>query len=200
MQEVFNNCGVNLGTPDKQILDAVYHMSESYFTKLDTEYTFTHEFIFEAIAYHYGRQNKHEMLKYLSSSYIANKVTVYEQASNEDLCIHISEDMYLPLAERLYTDIQSMNLFDVFMSKSLKLGPFLDVFERMLKTKPFDEFKSFILRKRQNIHHFVHTTFSVKKPIPGVRDVIGYIRLHRRLHLLFDRDVMWNLTLYLMLG
>jgi hypothetical protein len=55
-----------------------------------------------------------QILKYLSSSYIANKVTVYEQASNEDLCIHLSEDMYLPLAERLYTDIQSMNLFDVF--------------------------------------------------------------------------------------
>jgi hypothetical protein len=57
-----------------------------------------------------------QILKYLSSSYIANKVTVYEQASNEDLCIHLSEDMYLPLAERLYTDIQSMNLFDVFMN------------------------------------------------------------------------------------
>jgi hypothetical protein len=75
-------------------------MSETYFTKLDTEYTFTHDFIFEAIAYHYGRQNRNggqsqnqqqqQILKYLSSSYIANKITVYEQASNEDLCIHIS--------------------------------------------------------------------------------------------------------------
>jgi hypothetical protein len=33
-----------------QIKDAIYHMSETYFTKLDTEYTFTHGFIFEAIA------------------------------------------------------------------------------------------------------------------------------------------------------
>jgi hypothetical protein len=42
------------------------------------------------IAYHYGRQNQNgrqsknqqqqQILKYLSSSYIANKVTVYEQA------------------------------------------------------------------------------------------------------------------------
>jgi hypothetical protein len=71
-------------------------MSEAYFTKFDNEYTFTHDFIFEVIAYHYGCQNKHTILKYLSSSYIANKVTVYDQASNEDLCIHISEDMYLP--------------------------------------------------------------------------------------------------------
>jgi hypothetical protein len=53
-----------------------------------------------SVAYHYGSQsqNQQQILKYLSSSYIANKVTVYEQASNEDLCIHISEDMYLPLA------------------------------------------------------------------------------------------------------
>jgi hypothetical protein len=46
-----------------------------------------------------------------------------------------------------------MNLFDVFMNKSLKHGPFRDVFETMLKTKPIDEFDSLMLRKRQNIHH-----------------------------------------------
>ena len=79
-KDVFNNCRINLGTPVSQIKDAIYHMSETYFTKLDTEYTFTHDFIFEATAYHYGRQNQHQILKYSSSSYIANKVTVYEQA------------------------------------------------------------------------------------------------------------------------
>jgi ankyrin repeat protein len=57
----------------------------------------------------------------------------------------------------------------------------------MLKTKPFDEFKSLILRKRQNIHHFVRTTFSIKKPNPGMSDIIEYIRLRRRLHLLFGK-------------
>jgi ankyrin repeat protein len=179
-KNVFDNCGINLDTPDKKIKEAIYHQSETYFTKLETEYTFTHDFIFEVIAYHYGCQNKHTILKYLSSSYIANKVTVYDQASNEDLCIHISEDMYLPLAERLYTDIQSMNLFDVFMNKSLKHGPFLDIFETMLKTKPFDEFELLILMKRQNICHFVKTSFSVNKP-----ETIGSIQ-RSRLHLLFD--------------
>jgi ankyrin repeat protein len=181
-KEVFNNCGINLVISDKTIKDAIYHQSETYFTKLDTEYTFAHDFIFEVIAYHYGCQNKHQILKYLSSSYIANKLIVFDQASNENLCIHISEDMYLPLAERLYTDIQSMNLFDVVMNKSLKHGPFLDVFEAMLKTKPFDEFESLILRKRENIHHFVHTTFSVKRPH---QQMIGGIE-YNRLHLLFD--------------
>ena len=180
--EVFNNCGINLGTSDKKIKDTIYHMAETYFTKLESEYTFAHDFIFEVIAYHYGCQNKHQILKYLSSSYIANKLVVFDQASNENLCIHISEDMYLPLAERLYTDIQFMNLFDVVMNKSLKHGPFLDVFEAMLKTKPFDEFESLILRKRENIHHFVHTTFSVKSPH---QQIIGGIE-YNRLHLLFD--------------
>jgi hypothetical protein len=58
MQEVFNNCRVNRGTSDEEIKDAIYNMSETYLTKLDTEYTFTHDFIFETIAYHYGRQNQ----------------------------------------------------------------------------------------------------------------------------------------------
>ena len=181
-KEIFNNCGVNLGTPDKQIKDAIYHMSETYFTKLETEYTFTHDFIFEVIAYHYGRLNQRQILKYLSSSYIANKITVYEQGSNEDHCIQISEDMYLPLAERLYKDIQFMNLFDVFMNKSLKHGPFLDVFETMLKTKPFDEFQSLILRKQENIRHFVQKTFSVRKNFQKWSDFAE----HMSLHLLFD--------------
>ena len=74
MKEVFNNCRVNRGTSDKEIKDAIYNMSETYFTKLDTEYTFTHDFIFETIAYHYGRQSKNQqqqqILKYLSSSYL----------------------------------------------------------------------------------------------------------------------------------
>ena len=191
MQEVFNNCRVNQGTSDELIKDTIYHISETYFTKLDTEYTFSHDFIFEAIAYHYGRQNQNgrqsknqqqqQILKYLSSSYIANKVTVYEQASNEDLSIHISEDMYLPLAERLYSDIQSMNLFDVFMNKSLKHGPFLDVFKVMLKTKPFEDFELLILRKCQNIH-LVNTTFFAKEPIQQIIDIIEFDRLQ----VLFD--------------
>jgi hypothetical protein len=50
------------------------------------------------------------------------------------------------------------------MNKSLKHDPFLDVFEAILKTKPFDEFESMILRKRSNIHHFVNKTLFVKKP------------------------------------
>jgi hypothetical protein len=40
MQEIFNNCRVDQDTSDEEIKDAIYHMSETYFTKLDTEYTF----------------------------------------------------------------------------------------------------------------------------------------------------------------
>ena len=159
-KEIFNNCRINIDTPNKKIKDAIYQMSEAYFTKFDNEYTFTHDFIFEVIAYHYGCQNKHQILKYLSSSYIANKITVYEQASDEDLCIHISEDMFLPLAERLYQEIKNMNLFHVFMNSSLKNSRFLNVFNRMLKSKPYDEFKSLILEK-----NFVEKTFSVDEPV-----------------------------------
>jgi hypothetical protein len=68
--------------------------------------------------------------------------------------------MFLPLAERLYQEIKNMNLFDVFMNSSLKHSPFLNVFNRMLKSKPYDEFKSLILEKK-----FVEKTFSVDEPV-----------------------------------
>ena len=184
-RKVFDCCGVNLDTPVKKIKDAINHMSETYFTKLDTEYTFSHDFIFEVVAFHYGRQNQEQILKYLSSSYIANKVTVYEQDSNEDHCIQISEDMYSQLAERLYKDIQSSNLFDVFMNKSLKHGAFLDVFKGMLKTKPFDEFESLILREHGNVYHIMqkiaHFEYIIERRV-------GFIAECHRLYLLFDWD------------
>ena len=186
--EVFNYCGVNIATSNKNIKDAIKLMSETYFTQVETEYTFIHDFMFEAIAYHYGCQYKPMILKYLSSSYIANKVTVYHQASNEDLCIHISGDMYMPLAERLYRDIKSMNLFDVFMNKSLKHGPFRDFFEKCLKEKPIDEFELLILRQRHDIDDFVVTTFSTNRPTQQIIDSIGY----ERLFLLFELVFPWK--------
>jgi hypothetical protein len=94
MKGMYRDLGLHLCFHnDISIKDAIYHMSETYFTKLETDYTFTHDFMFEALAYHYGRQNQHHILKYLSSSYIRNKVTLCEQASNEDLCIHLSKNM-----------------------------------------------------------------------------------------------------------
>jgi hypothetical protein len=62
-------------------------------------------------------------------------------------------------------------------------GPFLDVFKGMLRTKPYDEFESLILRKRQNIQHFVNTAFSVKKLNQQKIDLNEFD--HDRLHLLF---------------
>jgi hypothetical protein len=59
----------------------------------------------------------------------------------------------------------------------------IDVFAKMLKTKPFDEFKSLILGKCQNIRHFVKSTFSVNKSITVTIDIIQ----RDRLHLLFGR-------------
>jgi hypothetical protein len=48
------------------------------------------------------------------------------------------------------------------MNKSLQHGPFRDVFEGMLKRKPFNEFESLILRKHENIRHFAKKTLSIK--------------------------------------
>jgi len=74
------------------------------------------------------------------------------------------------------------------MNKSLKHGPFFDVFEGMLKTKPFDEFESLVLRKRENIRHFVQKTLSVDKPIQKQSDIAE----QNRLYLLFDSVYCWK--------
>jgi hypothetical protein len=98
----------------------------------NTEYTFTHDFIFEAIAYHYGqsqndRQNQEQILKYLPSSYIANTVSVCKQDSNEDLFCTIRWvfSCFLKI-----NDSNSSKCFVVNIpSKTLRNGPcFSDLF------------------------------------------------------------------------
>jgi hypothetical protein len=71
------------------------------------------------------------------------------------------------------------------MNKSLKHVPFHDVFEKMLKGKPLEEFESFILEKCQNIHHFMNTTFSTIKRIPEMIDFFFGVD---PLHDLFDTN------------
>ncbi|XP_056005262.1 uncharacterized protein LOC130050160 [Ostrea edulis] len=68
-----------------------------------------------------------------------------EREESSDLCIRLREDQYLLLAERLYRDIQNMELYDVFRNQVLKHPQVCQAFIGVLETKSYTELKSVFL-------------------------------------------------------
>lgn len=162
--DAYNTCGVNLGTSDKQIKNALTYLVGTYLIEYENDLTFIHDAIYEIVAYHYGRTRPHIILKYMKSNFIATNVTVHMDHglySNSDLSIVIDKDHYEQMAERLYTDLKSLELFDVFMNKSLSYPPFLEVFIKTLRKKPYKELQT-LLFLDQNASKIKHRCFDEK--------------------------------------
>ncbi|XP_062599456.1 serine/threonine-protein phosphatase 6 regulatory ankyrin repeat subunit C-like [Saccostrea cucullata] len=90
-----------------------------------------------------------------------NEVCIYERIPEDknvtfnvgpfDLCIKIRQDLYPMLAERLYRDIEKMELHDVFMNNVLKQPEVCEAFIEVLKTKSYTELKSLFLSVQKDV-------------------------------------------------
>ena len=120
-------------------------MIGTYIVKSGSEYTLIHDSILEVVAHHYGKDYPHQILRFISSNFVANKVVVCKQISNDDLYIELNEDQYPMLANRLYEDILSLELYNVFMNRALRHPQFMNVFIEILTNKPYSEFKELLL-------------------------------------------------------
>ncbi|XP_056001832.1 uncharacterized protein LOC130046588 [Ostrea edulis] len=74
-----------------------------------------------------------------------------KREESSDLCIRLREDQYPLLTERLYRDIQNMELYDVFRNQVLKHPQVCQAFIGVLKTKSYTELKSVFLSSQGNI-------------------------------------------------
>ncbi|XP_055998778.1 uncharacterized protein LOC125653998 isoform X1 [Ostrea edulis] len=68
-----------------------------------------------------------------------------EGEESSDLCIRLCEDQYPLLAERLYRDIQNMELYDVFRNQVLKHPQVCQAFIGVLEKKSYAELKALFL-------------------------------------------------------
>ncbi|XP_056001108.1 uncharacterized protein LOC130048432 isoform X2 [Ostrea edulis] len=84
-----------------------------------------------------------------------------EREESFDLCIRLCEDQYPLLAERLYRDIQNMELYDVFRNHVLKHPQVYQVFIGVLETTSYTELKSLFLSSLGNVDKIV----SKRKPV-----------------------------------
>ncbi|XP_062585045.1 uncharacterized protein LOC134246700, partial [Saccostrea cucullata] len=177
-ENILRKCKVSCQTENFEFVDALIEMERTYTKLCGSEYTFIHDSMFEIIAYHFGCQCPDLILQYISSSYIANKMKVCggEKPSGEeqkvsgsartvsfDLCIRLREGHYPILAKRLYSDIENMELYDVFMNNVLKHPKVCEAFIEVLKTKTYTELKSLFLSEQEDVSNVVSKGFHVAK-------------------------------------
>ncbi|XP_048739549.2 ankyrin repeat and KH domain-containing protein mask-like isoform X1 [Ostrea edulis] len=84
-----------------------------------------------------------------------------ESGDGQDLCIRLREDQYALLADRLYRDIQTMELFGVFRNNVLKNTKVCEAFILELKTKSYKELESLFLCKVENVEKIMRIQKSV---------------------------------------
>ncbi|XP_056007550.1 uncharacterized protein LOC125665455 [Ostrea edulis] len=86
-----------------------------------------------------------------------------EREESFDLCIRLREDQYPLLAERLYRDIQNMELYDVFRNQVLKHPQVCQAFIGVLETKSYAEVKNLFLSTKENVDKMVSKQTCVMK-------------------------------------
>ncbi|XP_062580391.1 uncharacterized protein LOC134242335 [Saccostrea cucullata] len=189
--KVIEHCEVE-SYNDTLIVNAMAAMEGTYTKLCGTEYTIIHDSVFEILAYHFGSKFPDLVLQYISSSYIANNVKVQEckkesevennhdeneeiSAEEEetlsseknqdllDLSLRLREDQYPLLAERLYRDIENMELYDVFMNDVLKHPKVCQAFIAVLERKSYTELKSLFLSEQKDVSKVVSKGKSVRE-------------------------------------
>lgn len=153
--EILKKCKVKNTTDTFEFIDALTEMEGTYTKRCDNSFTFEHDSMLEIIAYHFGCQYPELILRVMSSDYIANYIeidvctsreesdntiehlydtfmvntnTAFKRKGVNDLCIKLKEPYFLILCERLIRDIKIRGYRNVFMNKTLKHLPVLQLF------------------------------------------------------------------------
>ncbi|XP_062619355.1 ankyrin-1-like [Saccostrea cucullata] len=157
-QEVCRACKVKENTENWEIFKELSHLIDTYITKDDEKYTFIHDSIFEVVAYQYGQQFPDQILDYMNSNFIANKVVLdtKENTCNDAKCIRLNKFQYEKLAKRLYADVKAGKLHDVFLNKALRDCVFKQKFMDILKGVPCKDVKrEFLLPRKESFDNVV---------------------------------------------
>lgn len=153
--KVLQICKVISRTDTFEFTDALAEMEGTYTKKSGYTFTFEHDYMFEIIAYHFGRQCPEIILQIMKSDYISYYIeldtcisrTIEKRKGSEDvaesvlhsetiikqddvfnLCITLTEKQYPILLERLLKDIKNGDYYNVFRSKALKHSSVLQQF------------------------------------------------------------------------
>ncbi|XP_056016411.1 uncharacterized protein LOC125675984 [Ostrea edulis] len=112
---------------------------------------------------------------------------INERGESFDLCIRLREDQYPLLAERLYRDIQNMELYDVFGNQVLKHPQVCWAFIGVLKTKSYTDLKSLFLSSQGKVDKIVSKRGCMEKESRDRGEWNMYMYTCRRQVVLLDQ-------------
>ena len=132
IEKVFDDCRFSR----RKINDALKNMLNTFTVHTNEGYSLVHDSVYEVLAFCYGNEHQEDMLMYMSSSFVAKKITCNEISDNpEDLHIKIHKCHYQAFAKRLIRDLKSFELHHVFTNTTLKVpcicSAFIDELEKM---------------------------------------------------------------------
>ncbi|CAG2201361.1 unnamed protein product [Mytilus edulis] len=150
---VYDSCGLNQGTSIRRIQDALEQMIGTYVTRVGDCYSLIHDSLFDILAYHYGRRVNDfpEIITYLPSNFISNRLCVDSDQADDEFSIQTPEDQFDRLAERLYRDLYDLKFYEVFRTKSLLHELFIKIFIEILENKSYESFKKVFLSFQRNV-------------------------------------------------
>ncbi|XP_052078633.1 uncharacterized protein LOC127716457 [Mytilus californianus] len=190
-EDIYNCCGLNRSTSDRQIIDALKQITGTFVSEVNNEFTFIHDSIYEIVAFHFGTDHVTHILKYMPSHFVANKLIVCGESTFDNLKIKLSKIYFPLLADRMYSDIKDMHLFDVFRNTSLNNIQFLYVFINFFKQIPYCEFKLRILFRSPFDPRYVMKNVTREDENQEKDDDLIYDELTRQ-ELLMDKHIFYG--------
>lgn len=162
-KKFLERCKVRSIPKNFEFLDALNRMIQTYTQHCHGEFSFIHDSMFEIVASHFGQENQDLMIQYMSSDYIATKITlntasitdnecektskVTKQRNEHSLSITLEKVHHRPLAERLYNDVEHGEYYNVFGNIVLKNTEVLEFFiERIMRT-PYEKIERDFISK-----------------------------------------------------
>ncbi|XP_062594933.1 ankyrin-1-like [Saccostrea cucullata] len=89
-----------------------------WFLRDGKHYIFKHTYVFEMLAFHYGKDHTNRLLKYMECNFISEKCLINEEIEaschEEKLCVLVKRES---LKERIFTDIKDLKYLEAFTNK-----------------------------------------------------------------------------------
>lgn len=151
-----------------EFINALKRMIQAYTQQCKDEFSFSHDSMFEIVASHFGQENQDLMIQYMSSDYIATKITlntasisdseceetskVTKQRNEHSLSIKLEKVHLRPLAERLYNDLEHGEYYNVFGNIVLKNTKVQEFFIEKIMSTPYEKIeRDFILKLKSDL-------------------------------------------------
>lgn len=158
-------CMIDSMTEPAMFYEALREMEGFYTRKVNGRFTFVQEHMLEIVAYHVGQDFPEIILQYMSSDYIASHLrpnSTHDTENEADLLLILSELKFPILAERLFSDLENGELYNVFRNKCFQHSGMRTAFIEVMNSKSFSQLRSVFLSELKECFNLRRYTYNAR--------------------------------------